>query len=73
MTTIVHCQAGRLRLRGNITVRNRWLSEQLSMGHETRASQSVRAVAEAEDGELLSLRQSLVRMPKNHGLTPSLN
>ena len=52
-------------LRRYATVRNRWLSEQLSMGHETRVSQSVRAVAEAEDRELLSLRQSLVRMLKS--------
>ena len=40
-------------------VRNRWLSEQLAMGHATRVSQSVHAVAQAEDGGLLRLRQTL--------------
>ncbi len=48
----------------NPTVRNRWIGERLAMGHETRVSQSVRAVADAEHGELLTLRQSLERMLK---------
>ena len=39
-------------LRKYTTVRNRWLSEQLMMGHETCVSQSVRTVAQAEDGNL---------------------
>ena len=46
-------------LRKRTTARNRWLSERLAMGHETRVSQSVRAVAQAENGELLALRQVL--------------
>jgi hypothetical protein len=46
-------------LRKHTTVRNRWLSEQLAMGPETRISQAVRAVARANDGELLSLPRAL--------------
>ncbi len=46
------------------TVRNRWLSEQLAMGHETRVSQSPRAVAQAQGGELLCLRQTLEKTPQ---------
>ena len=42
--------------------RDRWIGERLAMGHETRVSQSVRAVADAEHGELLTLRRSLERM-----------
>jgi hypothetical protein len=34
------------------------------MGHETRISQSVRAVAQAEGGELARLRQALQATPK---------
>ena len=49
-------------LRKYTTVRNRWIGARLAMGHETRVSQSVRAVANAEHGELLTLRQSLERM-----------
>ena len=51
-------------LRKHTTVRNRWLSEQLAMGHETRISQSVPAVAQAEGGELARLRQALQATPK---------
>jgi len=51
------------------TVRNRWPSERLVMGHE-RVLQSVRAVAQAQDGKLVCLRQALEEMLKNHGLTP---
>jgi hypothetical protein len=32
----------------------RWIGERLAMGYETRVSQSVRAVADAEYGELLT-------------------
>src|SRR5208283_2044945 len=51
-------------LRKHTTVRNRWLSVQLAMGHETRISQSVRAVAKAEDSDLLRLRQTLEKTLK---------
>ncbi len=51
-------------LRKRTTVRNRWLSEQSAMGHETRVSQSVRAVDSAQDGKLVCLRQALEEMPK---------
>ncbi len=51
-------------LRKRTTVRNRWLSEQSAMGHETRVSQSVRAVAQAQDGKLVCLRQALEKMLK---------
>jgi hypothetical protein len=36
--------------------------EQLAMGHESRVSHSVRAVVEAQGGELLHLRQALKEM-----------
>jgi hypothetical protein len=51
-------------LRKYTTVRNRWIGERLAMGHERRVSQSVRAVADAEHGELLTLRRSLERTLK---------
>ncbi|MGO9112305.1 MAG: nucleotidyl transferase AbiEii/AbiGii toxin family protein [Thermoguttaceae bacterium] len=51
-------------LRKRTTVRNRWLGEQSGMGHETRVSQSVRAVVQAQDGKLLCLRQALEEMLK---------
>lgn len=51
-------------LRKYTTVRNRWLSEQLAMGHETRVWRSVRAVAETQGGQLLHLRQALEEMLK---------
>ncbi len=51
-------------LRKYTTVRSRWIGEPLAMGHETRVSQSVRAVADAEHGDLLTLRQSLERTLK---------
>jgi hypothetical protein len=48
-------------LQKRTTVRIRRLSEQLAMGHETRVSQSMRAAVQAEEGELLFLRQALER------------
>ncbi len=50
-------------LRKRTTVRNRWLSEQSAMGHDTRVSQSVRAVAQAQDGKLVRLWQALPARP----------
>jgi hypothetical protein len=51
-------------LRKHTTVRNRWLSDRLAMGHQTRVSQAVRAVGQAEVGQLVCLRETVEATPK---------
>ena len=48
-------------LRKNTTIRNRWLSSQLNMGHEVNVSQAVRLIAEAKTGQRARLRKAVVK------------
>jgi len=48
-------------LRKNTAVRNRWVAQQLHMGHEVNVSQAVRQVEEARNGELAQRRHQASR------------
>ncbi|MHC4180369.1 MAG: transposase [Planctomycetota bacterium] len=51
-------------LRTNTTVRNRWVSSQLHMGHEVNVSQAVRLIAEAKAGQRARLRNAAAKTLK---------
>ena len=52
-------QAAAWLLRKNTTIGNRWLSSQLSMGHEVNVSQAVRLIEESKAGQRARLRSAV--------------
>ena len=54
-------------LRKNTTVGNRWVSNQLNMGHEVNVSQAVRLIAEAKAGQRARLRKVVAGTLKPKG------
>jgi REP element-mobilizing transposase RayT len=48
-------------IRRNTSVRNEWISQNLKMGHPSSVSRNVRIVEEAQRGELMGLKQKMLK------------